>query len=364
MTMFNKLFIASALLVCSAFQMSAQPKAIWLTKTHDFGAFAEDLGQVEARFYLVNTGNEPLSIIKARANCGCTVPKFTEGEVAPGDTAVLTVSYLASGRPGRFSKKIYVNTSADPRLQQTLTISGTVVGASQTVRSRFPVDAGQLQLRDRTVAFGEVLSGKVKTVSLMGYNLTTEDLYPVIVGMPDYLKVAIAPEIVPPGEQVNFSFTLDSSKLPEWGINTTDFTLIPTAGADSVPLSAFVIMTENFNALTPGQRMNAPGIAIDPARADLGMIPADSEPRDVRFTITNTGNDPLLIRRVQAIDSAVTDVKISSKKIKKGKSATLTLKVDPSKAHSEIINSRVSITANDPDNSVSIVRVTAELISE
>lgn len=355
----RKIIIASSLL-CSLAAI-AQPKATWVTKEHDFGAFAEDLGSVEAKFYLINTGNEPLSIIKARANCGCTVPKFTEGEIAPGDTAVLSVSYLASGRPGKFSKKVYVNTTADPRLQQTLTISGTVVGASQTVRSRFPVDAGELQLRDRTVAFGEVLSGKVKSASILGYNLTTDDLYPVIVGMPDYLKVAISPEVVPPGEQVNFYFTLDSSKLPEWGINTADFTLVPTAGADSVKLSAFAIMTENFNQLTPGQRMNAPHIVVEPSRVDLGLIPADSQPVKVEFTVTNTGNDPLIIRRVQAIDSAVSDVKISSKKIKKGKSATLSLTVNPSEAQSEIINTRVSLIANDPDNSVTVVRVTAEI---
>ncbi len=353
--------ITFSCLAASALCAMAGPQAKWVTQQHDFGAFAEDLGSVEAKFYLVNTGDEPLSIIKARANCGCTVPKFTEGEIAPGDTAVLSVSYLASGRPGKFSKKVYVNTSADPRLQQTLTISGTVVGASQTIRSRFPVDAGELQLRDRNVAFGEVLSGKMKSASILGYNLTTEDLYPVVVGMPDYMKVAISPEIVPPGEQVNFYFTLDSSKLTEWGINSSEFALIPTAGADSVKLTSFVIMTENFNTLTPGQRMNAPHIAVNPPRIDLGMIPADSEPTEVKFTITNTGNDPLLIRRVQAVDPAVTNVKISSKKIKKGKSATLSMTVNPAEAQNEIVNCRISIIANDPDNPVTVMRVTAEL---
>ncbi|MDE7388227.1 MAG: DUF1573 domain-containing protein [Muribaculaceae bacterium] len=340
----------------------AQPQATWLSKEHDFGAFAEDLGSVEARFLLVNTGDEPLSILRARANCGCTVPKFTEGEIAPGDTAVLSVSYLASGRPGKFSKKVYVNTSADPKLQQTLTISGTVVGASQTIRSRFPVDAGNLQLRDSVVAFGEVLYGKIKTVGLMGYNLTTEPLYPVVVGLPDYMKVAIAPEVVPPGEQVNLSFTLESSKLPEWGINTDHFALIPTAGADTVALSSFVIMSEDFSRLTPGQRQRAPKMEYEPARVDLGMIPADNGVREVKFTVTNRGEDPLLIRRVQAVDPAITNVKISSAKIKKGKSATVTLAVDPSKSNSEIINARVSIIANDPDNPVTVARVTAELI--
>lgn len=351
-------------MLCASAAAMAQPQATWLAKEHDFGAFAEDLGQVDARFLLVNTGTEPLSIIKARANCGCTVPKFTEGEIAPGDTAVLSVSYLASGRPGKFSKKVYVNTTADPQLQQTLTISGTVIGASQTIRSRFPVEAGQLQLRDSTVAFGEVLAGKVKTVSLMGYNLTPETLYPVVVGLPDYVKVAIVPEAVPPGEQVNFSFTLNSSKLPEWGINTAGFKLIPTAGADTVALTSFVFMTEDFSRLTPGQRKRAPQLTLEPGRVDLGMIPAGSGERKVTFTVTNSGEDPLLVRRVQAVDDAITGVKISSTKIKKGKSATVTLTVDPSKSHSEIINARVSITANDPDNPVTVARVTAELIKD
>lgn len=354
-------FITSSLLVASSVIAMAQPKATWVSKEHDFGAFSEDLGSVEARFLLVNTGTEPLSIIKARANCGCTVPKFTEGDIAPGDTAVLSVSYLASGRPGKFSKKVYVTTTADPRLQQTLTISGTVVGASQTIRSRFPVDAGPLQLRDNNVAFGEVLSGKLKSVGLLGYNLTQEDLYPVVVGLPDYMKVAISPEVVPPGEQVNFYFTLDSNKLPEWGINTANFSLIPTAGADTIPLSAFVIMTENFATMTPGQRMNAPAISVEPARVFLGQLQADSPTQEATFTITNRGNDPLLIRRIQAVDSTVSDVKISSKKIKKGKSATLSIIVDPKDAVNEIINTRVSITANDPDNPVTVVRVTAEI---
>lgn len=349
-------------MAATAFFAAAQPQVKWLTQEHDFGAFAEDLGSVEAQFKLVNIGDAPLSILKARANCGCTVPRFTEGEIAPGDTAVVSVSYLASGRPGKFNKKVYVNTSADPKLQNTMTISGTVVGASQTVRSRFPVDAGKLQLRDNNVAFGEMLSGKMKTVSLMGYNLTTEKLYPVIVGLPDYLSVAIYPEAVEPGEQVNFSFTLNAAKLPEWGINTANFALIPDAGEDSVALSAFVILNEDFSKLTPGQRMNAPRISFDTNRVTLGSIAADSEPRQVEFTINNRGNDPLIIRRVQAIDPALSNVRVSNEKIKKGKSAKLTFTVDPAQAQSEIINARVSITSNDPDNSVSVVRVAAELI--
>ena len=117
--------IVPAAILASVSAASAQPVASWLTLSHDFGAFSENLGSVDAEFRLVNIGDEPLTILNARANCGCTVPKFTEGAIAPGDTAILSVSYLASGRPGRFSKKIYVNTSDNPSKQQVLTSSVT-----------------------------------------------------------------------------------------------------------------------------------------------------------------------------------------------------------------------------------------------
>lgn len=351
---------ALMLALASGVDALADAHVTWLTDSHDFGAFSEDLGTVEAKFRLVNDGNEPVTIVSARANCGCTVPKFTEGSIAPGDTAEVSVSYIASQRPGRFSKKVFVNTSDDPKHQTVLTISGTVVGASQTIRSRFPIDAGPLQLRDTVASFNDVLRGKVKTVFIQGYNLTERPLYPVVTDLPDYLGVSISPSEVPPGEQVAIAFTLNSDRLPQWGINTARFTLIPDEGADPVSLSMFAIAQEDFSKLTPGERVNAPVIKIEPAKVDLGFISRRGT-HTVKYTITNTGNLPLIIRRVQAIDPVITDVKISSDKIKKGKSATLTLTVDPELARAEIINARVTITANDPSNPLSVVRVTAEI---
>ena len=69
----------------------AAPEATWLTKSHDFGAFDEDMGKVSCDFKVVNTGDEPLMILAARATCGCTVPAYTRDPIAPGDTATITV---------------------------------------------------------------------------------------------------------------------------------------------------------------------------------------------------------------------------------------------------------------------------------
>ena len=78
---------------------NAAPAARWLETTHDFGAFDEDMGNVDALFRVVNDGDAPLVILAARASCGCTVPAFTSDGIAPGDTATIKVTYNpAAGR--------------------------------------------------------------------------------------------------------------------------------------------------------------------------------------------------------------------------------------------------------------------------
>ena len=67
------------------------------------------------------------------------------------------------------------------------------------------------------------------------------------------------------------------------------------------------------------------------------------------------------MRRLQAVDPTVTSLKISSEKIKPGKSARITATLDPAKAINDFINARISLITNDPASSMEVVRVTAEI---
>ena len=349
-------------LAMSTLGASAQAQIEWLEKSHDFGVFSEDLGQVSTEFRLVNTGDAPLRIINARATCGCTVPEYSNSDVAPGDTIAVAVSYNANGRPGRFDKKIYVTTSADPQQQSMLTIEGVVIGATHTLRSRYPYDAGSLKLRNDQVNFGEVKRGKVKTVFIEAYNQSADTVVPQFAGLPERVTAQVRPAAVPPGEQVSFTFSLNTLKSGlEWGINEESFALLN--GSQPIDtLRWFTLLSEDFSSLTPGQRLNAPVVEVDPKRADLGKIAA-SAVQTVKFTITNTGNNPLEVRRVQCDDPALTSIKLSSDKIKKGKKAEITVILDPSLAANDFINVRLSVISNDPNESLTVVRVTAELLA-
>lgn len=351
----NRVILSLALLA-TPLLLSAQAR--WISQSHDFGAFNEDLGAVEAKFKVINEASRPIRILEAQATCGCTVPDFTKENIAPGDTAELTVTYLANGRPGKFSKNIYVKTSDAPSVRQTLTISGTVIGASATIRSRYPVDGGKVKLQTSTAGFGEVKRGKFKTVFISLYNQSPDSMKPELSGLPAYVQALVTPPVIAPGQQGQIALTLNSHEVPDWGVTNADFTFRAGENEEPVKMDLFTIIVEDFSRLTPGQMMNAPACIINPLKIDLGEI---SEPKTVEFTVTNEGKSQLIVRRLQVVDPVVTSAKISSEKIKPGKKATIKATIDPSKAETDFINARLSLITNDPNEPLSVVRITAEI---
>jgi len=77
----------------------------------DFGEIKQ--GEVVIhRFQFTNTGQVPLTILKAYAGCGCTVPEWPEAPIAPGETNEIMVKYNSEGKKDEQSKivKVIANT--------------------------------------------------------------------------------------------------------------------------------------------------------------------------------------------------------------------------------------------------------------
>lgn len=99
--------------------------------SHSFGNIIE--GQIARHeFKFTNVGTEPLLLDNVTASCGCTTPKWPREAVAPGQTAVITAEYNSQGRPGTFTKNIFVKSNGG---EVTLTISGNVVKEPEKPRS-------------------------------------------------------------------------------------------------------------------------------------------------------------------------------------------------------------------------------------
>ena len=341
-----------------------EAQLVWLNPIHDFGAFREEMGAASCTFLAVNTGDEPVAVIDARANCGCTRPEYNREPVAPGDTLRVSVAYDPTGRPGRFRKQVKVTTGAGSKV---LNITGTVIGSSNTLRSRFPIEAGRARISNDVTPFGETVKGRVLAAAVNIYNPSGDTIVPAVVEKPDFLNVMFRPEVIPPGEQATLSLTAYTDRAEGWGVIEDSFRLVADSkGGDSgVEIHTVMIVNEDFSKLTEKERAQAPHAAVSEQSVDFGTVASSSDKVRRKFTITNTGKSPLLIRRVYTPENAL-EVKCSASKVKPGRTAEVTVTFDPSRlSRSDInrglFNARITLITNDPNGANKIVRAVAEI---
>lgn len=91
---------------------------------HDFGTVKE--GDIVLHEFLVtNSGKSDLVITNAKASCGCTVPTWPKGAIAPGESAGVSVKFNTSGKPNKQSKTITLTTNTSKGIE-TVKITGMV----------------------------------------------------------------------------------------------------------------------------------------------------------------------------------------------------------------------------------------------
>ena len=351
------------LLVTTVISLAAQPQATWLERKHDFAVFKEQDGKVTCQMRLVNSGNQPLLIVKAQAGCGCTGVHYPEEAIAPGDTATVSITYNPAERPGQFTKQVIVHTNTTPK-RTTLEITGNVIPTEATLDKEYPLQAGSLRISQQNMLMGELTRGNNKTQFLSAYNASTDTLLVSVQGSKEHLKAAIVPDTVPPARVTALTVHYLSGKAPLWGLNTDTLTLscqplrattATSAGEADIHVMAQVI--ESFDNLTDQQRACAPIISVDCGdRIDFGTLTA-GEVATRTFTITNRGKDKLTLRRLWAPDGEGVTIKVDKQEIKRGKKAQVTVSIDTSFQHGDILNVPITLMSNDPDSSRVIIRL-------
>ena len=334
----------------------AQPVATWLEKVHDFGVILEQDGKVHCMMRVVNTGTEPLIIVKAQAGCGCTAIQFPQEPIQPGDTATVGITYNPSGRPGQFTKQVLVTTNTMP--QRTIVeISGNVIPSDATLDEQYPVRAGSLRISQSIIPFGELVKGKNKTLYLSAYNASTDTVMVTVMGFKPHLRLAVVPDTVPPARVTALTVHYLSDKAPLWGLNTDTVMVFcrslrhrPTDGpVGMAEIQVMAQVIEDFDALSDKDRHDAPVISVDCGdRIDLGTFTKLGERVTRTFTITNRGKRPLAIRRLWVPDGEGITVTANRTEIKRGKSATVTVTVDTSRQQGDLLNVPLTVMTNDP----------------
>ncbi len=108
----------------------------FVTTNHDFGTVEEGV-EATYDFEFTNTGKDSLKLTNVHASCGCTTPSWPHEAILPGQKSKITATYHTQGRPGAFSKTIFVTTnSKTPEIQ--LVITGTVNHVSPVETEKKP----------------------------------------------------------------------------------------------------------------------------------------------------------------------------------------------------------------------------------
>ena len=351
------------LLLWTALSCVAQPEATWLERHYDFGVFKEKDGKVTCQIRLVNTGTEPLIIVKAQAGCGCTAIDYSDAPVEPGDTATVSITYNPSGRPGQFTKQAIIFTNTESK-RTILEISGNVIPTDATLNKRYPLQAGSLRISQGNMPFGELVKGKSNTQYLSVYNASTDTLLLHVTGEKPHLHPAIVPDTVPPARVAALTVHYLSGHVPQWGLNVDTLSLAcepmrqssdAKAGATTINVMAQVV--EDFDGLTEKERRDAPVVGVDCGDSlDFNSIKS-GEKATRSFTITNKGKSPLAIRRLWVPDGEGITVSANRMEIKRGKTATVTVTVDTSLMQDELLNVPLTLLCNDPNSPRMTIRL-------
>lgn len=352
------LFIAS--LIAMVFTATAQPQTSWLERQHDFGVFKEENGKVSCQMRVVNTGTEPLIIVKVQVGCGCTAIDYPQDAIQPGDTAAVTVTYNPSGRPGQFTKQAIVSTNTVTR-RTILEITGNVIPTDATLNKQYPLKAGALRISQANIPFGELVKGKNKTLYLSAYNASTDTIVVNVRGEKNHIKPAMVPDTVPPARVTALTVHYLSGHAPLWGLNTDTLSLVnhplSSADNDSADICVMAQVLEDFEYLTEQQRRDAPVVSVDCGdRIDFGTMTA-GETVSRTFTITNKGKDMLVIRRLWTPDGEGVTIKSNRTDIKRGKSATVTVTVNTTQIQGDLLNVPLTLMCNDPEMPQQTIRL-------
>lgn len=333
----------------------AQAKATFDKKTHEFGVVLWK-HPATATFTVKNDGDKPLVISNVTTSCGCTVADWTKTPIAPGATGVVSSTFDAKAL-GRFQKSVGVYCNASDR-PLYLTLRGEVSADPKNYTMTHPYEIGAIRLDKEAIEFDDANKGDKLTMEIQVANTSNEVYTPVLMHLPPYLEAVAVPERVGKKGTGKIKVTLDTGKLPKFGLTTATVYLSRFPGdkvgeENAIPVSA--VLLPDFSNLTQQQRLNPPAVELSATELTFPAL-AEKEKKSQNIIVKNVGKSDLEINDLQVFNPAL-GVQLKKRVLKPG--AQTKLKITAYGKYLEKVKGapRVLMITNDPDCPKIVIKV-------
>ena len=176
--------------------------------------------------------------------------------------------------------------------------------------------------------------------------------------MPPYLEAVAVPERIGKKGTGKIKITLDTDKLPKFGLTTATVYLSRYPGDkvgddNAIPVSA--ILLPDFSNISQQQRLNPPVIEL--SSTELTLLPlGEKEKKSQTVIVKNVGKSNLEITDLQVFNSAL-GVQLKKRVLKPGASTKMKITVYGKYLKKVKGTPRVLMITNDPNCPKIIVKV-------
>ena len=333
----------------------SQAKATFDKTVHDFGVVLWK-HPATAKFQIKNDGDKPLVISNVTSSCGCTVVDWTQTSIAPGATGEVSAVFDAKAL-GHFYREIgvYCNASFRPIY---LTLQGEVSADPKNYTLTHPYEIGTVRLNKDAVEFDDANKGDKPVAEILIANTSSEAYTPVLMHLPPYLEAVAVPERIGKKGTGKILVTLDTDKLPKFGLTTATVYLSRFPGdkvsdENAIPVSA--VLLPDFSQMTEQQRANSPVVELSATELTLPSL-AENEKKSQTVIVTNVGKSDLEISDLQVFNPAL-GVQLKKRVLKPG--AKTKMKITAYGKYLKKVKGtpRVLMITNDPNQPKIIVKV-------
>ena len=333
----------------------AQPKATFDNKVHEFGVVLWK-HPATATFTIKNDGDKPLVISNVTTSCGCTVADWTKTPIAPGATGTVSSTFDAKAL-GHFYKDIGVYCNAADR-PIYLMIQGEVSADPKNYTLTHPFEIGAIRLNKDAIEFDDANKGDKPTMEILVANTTNEVYAPVLMHLPPYMEAVAVPERIGKKGTGKIKVTLDTDKLPKFGLTTATVYLSRFPGdkvgeENAIPVSA--VLLPDFSHISQQQRLNPPAVELSTEELTLPPL-AENEKKSQKIVVKNVGKSDLEITDLQVFNSAL-GVQLKKRVLKPGASTKMKITAYGKYLKKVKGTPRVLMITNDPNCPKIIIRV-------